>query len=340
MEGSNLKVNPNATMAPQSIEEAAQRTRAHANEPLEEITPTGQYKYDPQGALQMGMTPAGSAALQKNALLAAKLAQMVGPKSVDKTIDLGDKTVVYYSDGSTKELPKGAAPVGEMTPYQKASLDQQRAEAAATAAYRNKDLDIRAQEAGLKATGTPAQQQKIRVAKAEDISNYQAAKQTANDMEKIADDLVGNPEKHIMPHPGLSGITGTQSYFPNAPQTQIGGIEITSGNAKAAQQKLDTFKGKIASLGRQIQSQNGKLGNMAVQEWRIVADSVQKIDPSAKNFEEQLRDAVRQANELAERISGRYQNEYDEAMPAYNNKSSAPSAGTVRTFNPATGRIE
>ena len=51
---------------------------------LEEITPTGQYKYDPQGALQMAMTPAGSAAMQKNAVMASMLANMVKPKEPEE----------------------------------------------------------------------------------------------------------------------------------------------------------------------------------------------------------------------------------------------------------------
>jgi hypothetical protein len=105
VEGSNLKVSPNATFAPRSIEEAAQRTQARANEPLEEITPTGQYKYDLPGALQMAMTPAGSAALQKNNLMASMLANMAKPKEPEEfyaPTETSEGLVQFGHRGGTK----------------------------------------------------------------------------------------------------------------------------------------------------------------------------------------------------------------------------------------------
>lgn len=83
---STLKVSPTATMAPRTVEEAGQlanRKTLEANT-LEEITPTSQYRYDPQGALQVAMTPAGSAAMQKNAVMASMLANMVKPKEPEE----------------------------------------------------------------------------------------------------------------------------------------------------------------------------------------------------------------------------------------------------------------
>jgi hypothetical protein len=51
---------------------------------LQEITPTGQYKYDPQGALQMAMTPSGMQAMQKNTVMASMLANMAKPKEPEE----------------------------------------------------------------------------------------------------------------------------------------------------------------------------------------------------------------------------------------------------------------
>ena len=51
---------------------------------LGEITPTAKYQYDPSGAMQMAMTPAGARAMQGNPMLASMLAQMVKPKEPEK----------------------------------------------------------------------------------------------------------------------------------------------------------------------------------------------------------------------------------------------------------------
>jgi hypothetical protein len=122
------------------------------------------------------------------------------------------------------------------------------------------------------------------------------------ELEKLTDELVGNPDKNIAPAPGLNSITGFNALT-NA-------IAVPSGNARKALQKLETFKGKIMALGRQLASQEGKLGNMAVQEWKFVSDAVQKIDPAAGNLDEQMRDAVRQAKEYANRQQSKYEDTY------------------------------
>jgi hypothetical protein len=130
-------------------------------------------------------------------------------------------------------------------------------------------------------------------------------------MEKLTDDLVGNPDKKIAPHPGLSGIKGLQGLLPSFAESPV-----TSGNAAKAEQKLETFKGKIKSLGRSIASLDGKLGNMAVQEWQMVSDSVQAIKPTAGNLDEQMRDAVRQARLLAKNLRDKFDLTYENTAPA------------------------
>jgi hypothetical protein len=166
---------------------------------------------------------------------------------------------------------------------------------------------------------TAVQNQKFKKEMAADVVGVQSAKSTADELEKLTDELVGNPDKKIAPHKGLGGITGYSSFVFNAPKSE----------ARDAQQKLDTFKGKIRTFGRQLASQEGKLGNMAVQEWKMVADSIQAIDPAAKNFDEQMRDVVRQARIAADRIKDRYDMTYegqDGAAPA---TPAAPKAESV-----------
>jgi hypothetical protein len=96
---------------------------------------------------------------------------------------------------------------------------------------------------------------------------------------------------------------------------------LPSGDAARAEQKLETFKSKISTFGRQLATQYGKLGNMAVQEWKIVSDAVQNISPRAGNLDEQMRDVVRQAREFEKSM----QEEYD---ALYGNNNQQPSAPT------------
>jgi hypothetical protein len=148
---------------------------------------------------------------------------------------------------------------------------------------------------------TELQQRAQRRQMAVDKTSLKNSMNTVNELEKLADELVGNPEKNMRPHPGLRGISGFQAMVPSLP----------SGNARQAQQKLETVKGKVMAFGRQLASLEGKLGNMAVQEWKFVSDSIQALDPAAGNLDVQLRDIVRQAKNFAANVQERYDMTYE-----------------------------
>lgn len=156
---------------------------------------------------------------------------------------------------------------------------------------------------------TQLQQQSFKKEMAADTTSVKAAQSVVDELEKITDELVGNPEKDIPPAKGLSGITGYRAIFPSFPNSE----------ARKAQQKLDTLKGKVMAFGRQLASLQGKLGNMAVQEWKFVSDSIQSIDPAAGNLDQQLRDIVRQAKNFANTMQERYDLTYESAAPSVSN---------------------
>lgn len=168
---------------------------------------------------------------------------------------------------------------------------------------------------------TDLQKQAYRKDFANDTANIKSASDTANELEKLTDELVGNPDKGIKAHPGLRGITGYAGLVPSLP----------TGNAAKAEQKLETFKGKIKALGRTIASQQGKLGNMAVQEWQMVSDAVQAIKPTAGNLDEQMRDVVRQAKQLSKNMQDKFDLTYEGDLPAAGKPpaSAVPAAGTL-----------
>lgn len=158
---------------------------------------------------------------------------------------------------------------------------------------------------------TQLQQQSFKKEMAADTTSVKAAQSVVDELEKITDELVGNPEKDIPPAKGLSGITGYRAILPSA-------FTLPNSEARKAQQKLDTLKGKVMAFGRQLASMQGKLGNMAVQEWKFVSDSIQSIDPAAGNLDQQLRDIVRQAKNFANTMQERYDLTYEsdnEEMP-------------------------
>jgi hypothetical protein len=155
---------------------------------------------------------------------------------------------------------------------------------------------------------TQAQRVKYNKDKVSDKDVVTGAFAVTGELEKLTDELVGNPDKKIAPAPGLSSITGFSAL--------TNPLALPSGDARKALQKLETFKGKIMALGRQLASQEGKLGNMAVQEWKFVSDAVQKIDPAAGNLDVQMRDVVRQAREYSQRQQSKYDDTYADDLTA------------------------
>jgi polyhydroxyalkanoate synthesis regulator phasin len=136
-------------------------------------------------------------------------------------------------------------------------------------------------------------EQKAVTAAGNDKLSYQQIKSDTDNLRKeIA---------RLKSHPGLSAMTGWQGYFPSAPETAV-----TSGDAKAAETLLEEIVGKTKTIGRQLATAHGKLGNMAVQEWKIVADSLANLDPKSKDFPNQLENLVNEAEGLERRTRERY----------------------------------
>jgi hypothetical protein len=171
---------------------------------------------------------------------------------------------------------------------------------------------------------TQAQRVKYNKDKVSDKDVVTGAFAVTGELEKLTDELVGNPDKKIAPAPGLSSITGFSAL--------TNPLALPSGDARKALQKLETFKGKIMALGRQLASQEGKLGNMAVQEWKFVSDAVQKIDPAAGNLDEQMRDVVRQAREYSQRQQSKYDDTYADDL--------ATQGGSTAPAKPALSPID
>lgn len=105
--------------------------------------------------------------------------------------------------------------------------------------------------------------------KSEYVKDYKEAETTLQRLDNVAQTAAD-----------LKGTTGWQKAFgtgaimsrmPNTPLSSVTG-------AYDFQTKYDNLTGAVKEFGRAVASMQGKLGNMAVQEWKNVADSVAALD--------------------------------------------------------------
>lgn len=159
----------------------------------------------------------------------------------------------------------------------------------------SKDFELRATAAENKSAVkqlTEAQQIKARETIAKDrqvVSAIDASEKTMT-----------SEIERLLKHPGLKGITGYTGMIPSLPASEAG----------AAENILEGIKGKVKTLGRDLASQSGKLGNMAVQEWKFVSDAVAALDPRSKDFPNQLKLVQEAMKGLKDRSRAKFEETY------------------------------
>jgi hypothetical protein len=128
--------------------------------------------------------------------------------------------------------------------------------------------------------------------------------------------LVNELEKH----PGLEGITGFSGMLPSFP----------SGAAAAAEAIERSLKGKVTQLGKQIADSSGKIGPMALGEWKIVSDMVTSLDRTKgiDAYLAQLQDIKDALAKLTARTAERFSGLYDDQLENY------PQFSEPRVYNP------
>lgn len=134
-------------------------------------------------------------------------------------------------------------------------------------------------------------------------NDYQTVNQTVETMSNIK-----NAIEAIKGSKGLEAREGLTGYIPSVMQGE---------NARTAQNRIDTLKGKVTQMGKAMASMAGAIGPMAVQEWKIVSDAVNAIDPTAGNFQEQLQNIESQADGAITRIKDKYDRQYVDRFDKY-----------------------
>jgi hypothetical protein len=155
--------------------------------------------------------------------------------------------------------------------------------------------------------------------------DFAAANTILDNMEEVA-----TSAESVKTAPGLKGATGIQSYFPSYPNSKAATAEV----------RLSNLEGKITNLGKAAASSAGAIGQMAVQEWKIVRDMIAAIDRSKGDepLLEQIGLVEAQAAGAAERLRLAYETQYAndfETYPQFKNIGTTKERKGANTTKPA-----
>jgi hypothetical protein len=136
-------------------------------------------------------------------------------------------------------------------------------------------------------------------------TDYGAANNALRELEKV-NGVVSDLKNTT----GFQKALGTGVVMSNLPN--IPGVSSATG-AYDFQTKYKNLKGSVATLGRAAASLQGKLGNMAVQEWRLVSDAIANLDldtMDADVLDNQLDIIANDIMALEAQVRDAYENEW------------------------------
>ena len=172
---------------------------------------------------------------------------------------------------------------------------------------------------------TAAQERTMLNTVSKDRSSAETTISTMDDVLKAVKDVQDLSE-------GQKGsITGLTSKLPNV-----------TAESRTAQTKLNNLKGIVTQMGKRAASLGGALGNMAVQEWKIVADGIASLDVTnmnAKDLNDQLDVIAAKANAAASRTKDAYERQYEDLNVKHKGRF-ALSGGTSARGNAAVDGVD
>ena len=152
-----------------------------------------------------------------------------------------------------------------------------------------------------------------------DRSSAETTVSTMNDVIKAVKDVQDLSESQ------KGSITGLASKLPNL------GTE-----ARTAQTKFNNLKGIVTQMGKRAASLGGALGNMAVQEWKIVSDGIASLDTTnmnPKDLNDQLDIIAAKANAAAARTKDAYERQYEDLNTKYKGRFALSSGTATQAAN-------
>ena len=157
---------------------------------------------------------------------------------------------------------------------------------------------------------TPVQEAKLRDNIAKD---YKSAQSTIDMMLNPVSGVVAAVQsvRNLTPAQ-KEAITGLSGYF----------YSVTP-SSRQADTKVKNLKGKVTEMGKAAASLTGAIGQMAVQEWRIVSDMIANLDLEGmepSDLDNQLDIIESQAKRAAEITQDAYENQYVEEFARYGDR--------------------
>ena len=157
---------------------------------------------------------------------------------------------------------------------------------------------------------TPVQEAKLRDNIAKD---YKSAQSTIDMMLNPVSGVIAAVQsvRNLTPEQ-KEAVTGWSGYVPSI-----------SASSRSADTKIKNLKGKVTEMGKAAASLTGAIGQMAVQEWRIVSDMIANLDlegMNASDLDDQLQIIESQARRAAAVTQDAYENQYVEEFARYPNR--------------------
>lgn len=157
---------------------------------------------------------------------------------------------------------------------------------------------------------TPVQEAKLRSNIAKD---YKSARSTIEMMDGVSRAV--NDVRNLS-RDQKEAITGFSGYAPSI-----------LPSSRSADTKLKNLQGKVTEMGKAAASLTGAIGQMAVQEWRIVSDMIASLDVTGMepaDLDNQLDIIEGQAKRAASITRDAYENQYVEDFARYPNRFQLP----------------
>lgn len=223
----------------------------------------------------------------------------------------------YVPTGRTargKPPTVGALPGSSQVPIPRVAAEARAQRETPDEVYAKEKARAKAQrEAALEAGPkplTPVQEAKLRDNIAKD---YKSAQSTIDMMLNPVSGVIAAVQsvRKLTPEQ-KEAITGWSGYVPSI-----------SASSRSADTKIKNLKGKVTEMGKAAASLTGAIGQMAVQEWRIVSDMIANLDlegMNASDLDDQLQIIESQARRAAAVTQDAYENQYVEEFARYPNR--------------------
>jgi hypothetical protein len=229
-------------------------------------------------------------------------------------------TMAQYQPVQRRDPNVSPYPASAQVPIERVRQEAVAGRETAGEVYAKEKARAKAQrEAALEAGPKPltaVQEAKLR----ENISkDYKSARSTISMMLDPVAGVVATVDKVRKLSPSQKeAITGYSGYLPS----------ITPGS-RSADTAIKNLRGKVTEMGKSTAALTGAIGQMAVQEWRIVSDMIASLDIEGMepaDLDNQLDIIEAQARRAAEVTRDAYENQYVEEFARYPGRFQLPTS--------------